>query len=53
MGILVQRQFTVAGDDRAEFERQSRLGVWEDMRYNGAQMIAFGSWAFGAPGMSW
>ncbi len=50
MGILVQRQFTVAGDDRAEFERQSRLGVWEDMRYNGAQMIAFGSWAFGAPG---
>ena len=50
MGVLVQRQFSVAGDDRAEFERQSRLGVWEDMRHNGAQMIAFGSWAFGGPG---
>lgn len=50
MGLLVQRQFTVAGDDRAEFERQSRLGVWEDMRYNGAQMIAFGNWAFGETG---
>ncbi len=47
MGILVQREFTVAGDHRQEFERQSRLGVWADMRHNGAQMIAFGSWAFG------
>ena len=50
MGILVQREFTVAADDRAEFERQSRLGVWENMRYNGAQMVAYGSWAFGGPG---
>jgi hypothetical protein len=50
MGILVQREFTVAGDDRAEFERQSRTGLWENMRYNGAQMIAFGTWAFGGPG---
>lgn len=47
MGVLVQREFTVAMDDRAEFERQSRLGVWEDQRNNGSQMIAFGSWAFG------
>lgn len=50
MGILVQRQFTVAADDRSEFERQSRVGLWENMRYNGAQMIAFGYWAFGGPG---
>ncbi len=32
MGILVQRDFTVENDDRVEFERQSRLGVWEHMR---------------------
>ena len=50
MGLLVQRQFSVATDDRAEFERQSRLGVWENMRYNGAQMIGFGNWAFGDTG---
>jgi hypothetical protein len=50
VGILVQREFSVAIDDRAEFERQSRLGVWENMRYNGAQMIAYGAWAFGGPG---
>ena len=50
MGILVQREFSVALDDRAEFERQSRLGVWENMRHNGAQMIAFGTWAFGGDG---
>jgi hypothetical protein len=50
MGILVQRQFTVEADDRAEFERQSRLGVWENMRYNGAQMVAYGNWAFGDTG---
>lgn len=50
MGILVQREFTVGGDHRQEFERQSRLGVWENMRHNGAQMIAFGGWAFGGPG---
>ncbi|HJN49443.1 MAG: hypothetical protein QGI68_01020 [Pseudomonadales bacterium] len=50
MGILVQREFSVSADHRTEFERQSRLGVWENMLYNGAQMIAFGSWAFGGPG---
>lgn len=50
MGILVQRQFSVASDDRREFERQSRLGVWENMRHNGAQMIAYGTWAFGGRG---
>lgn len=50
MGILVQREFSVATDNRAEFERQSRLGVWENMRYNGAQMIAYGGWAFGGDG---
>ena len=50
MGILVQRQFSVAPDDRREFERQSRLGVWENMRHNGAQMIAYGTWAFGGRG---
>lgn len=50
MGILVQRQFSVARDDRREFERQSRLGVWENMRHNGAQMIAYGTWAFGGRG---
>ena len=50
MGILVQREFTVARDDRIKFERQSRLGVWENMRYNGAQMIAFGGWGFGGDG---
>ena len=50
MGILVQREFTVAGDHRQEFERQSRLGTWVKMRYNGAQMIAFGGWAFGGRG---
>lgn len=50
MGVLVQRQFAVRTDHRQEFERQSRLGLWENMRYNGAQMIAYGTWAFGGPG---
>jgi hypothetical protein len=50
MGILVQREFLVPVDDRDEFERQSREGVWVNMRHNGAQMIAYGTWAFGAPG---
>lgn len=50
MGILVQREFSVALDDRAEFERQSRLGLWPNMRHNGAQMIAYGAWAFGGDG---
>lgn len=26
------------------------MGVWENMRYNGAQVIAFGSWAFNGDG---
>jgi hypothetical protein len=47
MGILVQREFTVAGDNRQEFERQSRVGLWEDQRNNGSQMVAFGIWGFG------
>lgn len=46
MGILVQREFKVQGDNRQEFERQSRLGLWENQRNNGSQMIAFGNWAF-------
>ena len=50
MGILVQREFTVASDHRQEFERQSRLGTWVKMRHNGAQMIGFGGWAFGGRG---
>ena len=50
MGILVQREFAVAADDRGEFERQSRLGVWQNQRNNGSQMVAFGSWAFGGDG---
>lgn len=50
MGILVQREFAVAADDRAEFERQSRLGVWENQRNNGSQMVAYGTWAFGGDG---
>ena len=49
MGILVQREFVVDRDDRREFERQSRLGVWEGQRYFGAQMVAYGTWAFGGP----
>ena len=50
VGILVQREFVVDGDDRREFERQSREGVWANMRYNGTQMIAFGSWAMNGRG---
>ncbi len=50
MGILVQREFSVPMDHRTEFERQSRNGVWQNMLYNGAQMIAYGTWAFGGPG---
>ena len=46
----MQREFVVDGDDRREFERQSREGVWVNMRYNGAQMIAYGNWALGGPG---
>ena len=45
--ILVQREFTVPREDRAEFERQSREGLWPTFLYFGAQMVAFGSWGFG------
>ena len=50
MGIIVQREFTVAPDDRLEFERLSREGVWERMRHYGSQMVAFGTWALGGSG---
>ena len=43
MGILVQRAFSVAPDDRREFERQSREGIWARMRYFGSDMIAYGA----------
>ncbi|MCK9486089.1 MAG: hypothetical protein M0R73_05215 [Dehalococcoidia bacterium] len=46
--ILVQREFTVPRAQRAEFERQSREGLWPAFRHYGAQMVAFGSWSFGA-----
>lgn len=45
--ILVQREFTVAPESKAEFERQSREGLWPTFLHFGAQMVAFGSWAFG------
>jgi hypothetical protein len=45
--ILVQREFTVPRADRADFERQSREGLWPTFLHFGAQMVAFGSWAFG------
>jgi hypothetical protein len=47
MGILVQREFLVDRDDRREFERQSRMGVWPGMLFHGSLMVAYGSWAFG------
>lgn len=50
MGILVQRAFSVAPDDRREFERQSREGIWARMRYFGSDMIAYGAWGFGGRG---
>ncbi|MCA9848815.1 MAG: hypothetical protein KC472_12630 [Dehalococcoidia bacterium] len=45
--ILVQREFTVPPEHKAEFERQSREGLWPTFLHFGAQMVAFGSWAFG------
>ena len=45
--ILVQREFTVPAEHRAEFERQSREGTWPALLHYGAQMVAFGSWSFG------
>lgn len=46
--ILVQRAFAVPREQRAEFERQSREGLWPAFLHFGAQMVAFGSWGFGA-----
>ncbi len=46
--ILVQREFTVPREHRTEFERQSREGLWPAYLHFGAQMVAFGSWGFGA-----
>lgn len=46
--ILVQREFRVARADRAEFERQSREGVWPAFLEFGAKMVAYGRWEFGA-----
>lgn len=45
--ILVQREFTVPPESKADFERQSREGLWPTFLHFGAQMVAFGSWAFG------
>jgi len=45
--ILVQREFAVPPESKAEFERQSREGLWPTFLHFGAQMVAFGSWAFG------
>src|SRR3546814_7679297 len=46
--ILVQREFTVPREHRAVFERQSREGLWPAFLHFVAQMVAFGSWGFGA-----
>jgi hypothetical protein len=45
--ILVQREFRVAPAHRAEFERQSREGVWPAFLEFGARMLAYGRWEFG------
>ncbi|MDA0365777.1 MAG: hypothetical protein O3B31_09585 [Chloroflexi bacterium] len=47
MAILVQREFRVAPADRAEFERQSREGLWPAFLHFGALMVAYGTWSFG------
>lgn len=48
--ILVQREFHVAAKDQAEFERQSREGLWPTFLHFGAQMVGFGRWGFGGQG---
>lgn len=45
--ILVQRKFFIDAADRAEFERQSREGLWPAFLEMGAPMLAFGSWSLG------
>ena len=47
MTILVQREFRVAPAHRAEFERQSREGLWPTFLEFGARMLAYGRWEFG------
>ena len=47
MAILVRRDFRVRPADQPEFERQSREGLWPTFLHFGAQMVAFGVWAFG------
>ncbi len=48
--ILVQREFHVAREDQADFERQSREGLWPTFLHFGAQMVGFGRWGFGGQG---
>jgi hypothetical protein len=50
MSILVQREFKVPRADRAEFERQSREGLWPAFLHFGALMVAYGTWGFGGSG---
>jgi hypothetical protein len=50
--ILVQRQSRVAPEDRAEFERQGREGLWPAFLEFGARMLAYGRWEFGGDGAS-
>lgn len=50
MAILVQREFTVAQNDRARFEELSRNGVWPSMLRYGSLMVGYGFWAFGGAG---
>lgn len=47
--IMVQREFRVPREQRVEFERQSREGLWPAFLHFGAPMVAFGSWGFGGP----
>lgn len=49
MTILVQRKFHVAQQDRGEFERQSREGLWPATLEFGSKMVAFGRWEFAEP----
>jgi hypothetical protein len=50
VSILVQREFTVPVEAQAEFERQSREGLWPAFLHFGALMVAFGRWSFGGRG---
>ncbi len=47
--ILIQREFRVPADRRAEFEQRGREGLWPALLQFGAQMVAYGSWGFGGP----